>query len=199
MKCHSDIRRPPPPLEKSRLSSPSPLSSFLTLHVTLLAGHFHRVRVWHLRPFLSLSNWSIIALQCCVGFRGTVKRISYMYTCAPSLWTSLETILPFWVMTEHQAELPVLYSSFPLCSVPSLSRVSLRPHGLQYARLPCPSAASFLLASYFVHGCVFMSYPISRFIPASWDLRSPIGDGACAPCIGSTESLPLGLHQSFPF
>ena len=95
-------QKTPSSFRKSRLSSPSPLSSFLTLHVTLLAGHFHRVRVWHLRPFLSLSNWSIIALQCCVGFRGTVKRISYMYTCAPSLWTSLETILPFWVITEHQ-------------------------------------------------------------------------------------------------
>ena len=128
-----------------------------------------------------------------------MKRISYMYTCVRSLWTSLETILPFWVITEYQAELPVLYSSFPLSSVPSLSRVSLRPHGLQYARLPCPSATSFLLASYFVHGCVFISYPISQFIPASWDLSSPIRDGACTPCIGSTESLPMGLHQSFPF
>ena len=78
-------------------------------------------------------------------------------------------------------------------------RRSLLPHGLQYARLPCPSATSFLLASYFVHGCVFISYPISQFIPASWDLSSPIRDGACTPCIGSTESLPMGLHQSFPF
>ena len=147
----------------------------------------------------SLSNWGIIALQRCVGFCCTVKRISYMCTCVPSLWTSLETILPFWAITEHQAELPALYSSFPLSSVPSLSRDSLQPHGLQYARLPCPSATTFLLASCFVHGCVFMSNLISQFIPASWDLSSPIRDGACAPCFGSTESLPLGLYQSFPF
>ena len=60
--------------------------------------------------------WSIIALECCISFSYTVKRISYMYTYIPTLWR-----LPYTqphstplVITEHQAELPVLYSNFPL-------------------------------------------------------------------------------------
>ena len=41
--------------------------------------------------------------------------IGIIYISIPSLWASLPHPIPhLWVITEHQAGLPVLYSSFPL-------------------------------------------------------------------------------------
>ena len=177
--------------------APAPLPQLLTLHLTLPAGYYRRVSGLAPSPF-PLSFLMGVKLPCSVVLFSAVQW-SEPAICVhvfPPSWTSLETILPCWVIPEQQA-IPVLCGCFPPSSVQLLSRVWL--FGLQYARLPCPSATRFLLASYFIHGCVFMSNPISGFIPTSWDLSSPIRDGACAPCIGSAESLPLGLHQSFPF
>ena len=57
-------------------------------------------------------NWRNIALQCCVGFCHTTMQFSHNYTYIASL-LSLPPLLPsLWVITEHQAGLPVLYSSF---------------------------------------------------------------------------------------
>ena len=70
----------------------------------------------HLRCiFLSLfSNQRKITLQCCVGFRHTKMYISHKCTNVTSL-LNLPThppISPLCVITEHQVELPVLYSDF---------------------------------------------------------------------------------------
>ena len=40
----------------------------------------------------SFFSWSIIALQCCVGFCYTMKWVSYMYMKSPPSWTSLPTL-----------------------------------------------------------------------------------------------------------
>ena len=58
-----------------------------------------------------ISDWSIIAVQCCP------TGISYKYTYIPSLLSLPPcSIPPLWVITEHQAELPLVYRSFPLAS-----------------------------------------------------------------------------------
>ena len=69
--------------------------------------------------------WRIIALQCCGGLCHTLTWISHncvcvcvcvcVYVCVLSLLSlRLPDIPPFSVITECQARLPVLYSSFPL-------------------------------------------------------------------------------------
>ena len=88
---------------------------------------------------------------------------------------------PLQVITEHQAELPVLYSSFPLLLLLLLSRFSRvrlcatpqmaahqAPLSLGFSRqehwsgLPFPSPQL-----YFTHGRVHMSTLLSQFIPPS--------------------------------
>ena len=63
-------------------------------------------------------NWRIIALQYCVGFCCATALVSRKYTYIPSLWSLPPTPLtpPLWVIIKHLAELPVLYSTFPLAS-----------------------------------------------------------------------------------
>ena len=66
--------------------------------------------------FFLFSNWDIIASRFCVSFCCTIKCISYGCTYIPFLLAvpSILSILHIYVTTEHQAELPVLHSSFPL-------------------------------------------------------------------------------------
>ena len=75
-------------------------------------SHFeiHQSILFFLKKFF---YWSIIALQRCVSFCCTMKWISYMYTDIPSL-VALPSHSTHLVITEHRAELPVLYSRFPL-------------------------------------------------------------------------------------
>ena len=95
--------------------------------------------------FIFKDYLSTVGVQCCVRFLCTPMCISDMYAYR-SLLLSLPPHHPIpWVITQHWAERPVLYSSFPLaicfthsCSIAQLC-LTLWPHGLQHTRLPCPS------------------------------------------------------------
>ena len=102
-----------------------------------------------------------------------------MHICPPSWAFSHPTIPSFWVITEHWAELPVLYSSFPLaicfthsCSVAQLC-LTLRPHGLQHTMLRCPSLSPRVRSN---------SCPLNR---------------CCHPTISSC-AVPFSCLRSFP-
>ena len=73
---------------------------------------------WHIinsiHMWLFFFNWSIIALQCCVSLCYTTKWVGSMYIYIHSLLSLPPPIPPLQVITEHLAELPVLYSCFPL-------------------------------------------------------------------------------------
>ena len=70
-------------------------------------------------------NWRVITLQCCVGFCHITVWTSlhfiyiyiyiHMYYISSPSWAPLFSLIPpLWVITECQAVLLVLYSSFPL-------------------------------------------------------------------------------------
>ena len=76
-------------------------------------------RAWTTCPlFFCIFNWRIIALQCCkvvYGLCHVSPWISRKYTYVSSLFEPpSHPISPLDVVPEHQVELPVLYSNFPL-------------------------------------------------------------------------------------
>ena len=84
---------------------------------------------------LYVFSWSIVALQCCIGFCWTTTCIRHKDTSPPSLLSLPPTPHPtHQVITEHWAERPVLYNFFPL-------------------------------ASYFTHDGVYTSTLLPQFIP----------------------------------
>ena len=84
-----------------------------TYFLKAIFNYFLFYNIW-LNLILLKIFWSIIALQCCVAFCCIIKWISYMYTCIFSLLEHHPYTHPHQVTTEHWAELPVLYSRFPL-------------------------------------------------------------------------------------
>ena len=79
--------------------------------------------------------YTIVDLQCHVGLRHLAKWFSYTYA-----YIYLSDYFPISVIAEHWVEFLVLYSRSLLVQF-SLWVVSnsLQSHGLQHARLPCPS------------------------------------------------------------
>ena len=107
-------------------------------------------------------NWRIIALQYCVCFC-CITRIGYMYTYVPSLLNLpyISNLLPLLqVITEHQAELPVLYGSFPQASYSAHGSVYEPVLFFQFvppsSSLMCPQVHSLC-------PCLYSS-PANRFI-----------------------------------
>ena len=95
-------------------------------------------------PFFFLFNRRIIALQCCVGFCHTTAWISCKYTYVPSLLNLPSP--PHLTLLEHQVELPVSYSNFPLalCLPYGNVYVSVLPSHSSHPLLPplCPQVCS---------------------------------------------------------
>ena len=80
---------PPPMSERSIFSTSLPASGVVTIFHLSHSDRWEMIS--HCSFFLYL-YWSIIALQCCVIFCWTTKRISYMYTyipISPPSWASL--------------------------------------------------------------------------------------------------------------
>ena len=162
------------------LKSYQNLSCGQACHLSWKMVHVHLKRMWillpldgiykvlpvllcHLRsvfPYFLLKNfyWNIIALQC-FSFCWTMKWISYMYTYMSSLLDVPPTphpIPPTQVITEHWAELPMLYSRFPLSD--TWSCIQVNPNLPISPTLPFPSCShcSLCLHQYFCLGNWFI-------------------------------------------
>ena len=108
-------------------------------------------------------NWNIIALQSCVSLQCycTLMWIRHMYAYICFLWSLPPPPSLSLVITDHQDELPVLTSSFPLAiclhivvyicqpQTPNLPQSLLSP-------LPCSCVCDLCLCLY--------SWPANRFI-----------------------------------
>ena len=143
-------------------------------------------------PLFYFFNWSIVALQCCTGFCCAMKWLSYMFTYLLSLLDLSPT---------------------PLSSVQfsrSVMSNSLRPHGLQHARPPCPSPTPRIYSnscplSQWCHPVISSSvipfsscpqsfpasgsFPMSKFFPSGGE---SIGVSA------SASVLPMNIQDWFP-
>ena len=87
--------------------------------------------------FFKFYYWSIIVLQYCVSFCCT--KSSYVYAYIPSLLSTPPLRIPaIRFITEHQAELPVLYSSFPLALYLTHGGVYVNNTFPVHATLPFP-------------------------------------------------------------
>ena len=115
----------------------------LNCHCHFRCDHFTRASYIQFFFF----NWRIIALQGCAGFYCTTTRIRCKCTCIPSLLSS-----PLQVITKHQAELPVLYSSFPLAIYFTHGSILFQSYSLHLSHLLfpplCPQVCSLCLYLY---------------------------------------------------
>jgi len=127
------------------------LESANRMKAGIIGGHF---KVYS--PVVFFFNWRIIALQCSVGFCHTSTWINHRYTYAPSLLNlppTLQHILPLWVVTEHQLELPASYNKFPLAIYFTYGNVYMfqcYSRNLSHSLLPrlCPQVCFLCLCLY---------------------------------------------------
>ena len=106
------------------------------------------------KPPSYIFNWRIIALQCCGGLCHTSLWIShnFMYMSSPS-WAFPTPFHPSGSSTEHQAELPLLYSNFPLASYFTHDSVYMSMLLSQFV-LPSPSSHCVHLSVLYVYICI---------------------------------------------
>ena len=105
----------------------------------MLAGLWPSSEVWGLQPhWVGLGNGSVVpALKPLWIF----------------CWAAMDEWIPFHFITRLPCNRSLLYLKYPLLLLFSCSAISdsLRPHGLQHARLPCPSQSPGLFAQIHVH------------------------------------------------
>ena len=119
--------------------------------------------------FYLLFNWRIIALKCYIGFCHTSTCISHRYTHVPSplnVPPLSNLIPPFYVVTEHQAEIPVLYNNFPLAIYFTYGNVFISILLSQFVppapALPVSTNLFCTLESLFLSCKLFHQYHFSR-------------------------------------
>ena len=164
----------------------------------MLAGLWPSSEVWGLQPhWVGLGNGSVVpALKPLWIF----------------CWAAMDEWIPFHFITRLPCNRSLLYLKYPLLLLFSCSAISdsLRPHGLQHARLPCPSASprvctNSCLLSWWCHPTISSSvdpfFSCLQSFPASGSFLTSCLFASGGQSIGASTSasvLPMNIQDWFP-
>ena len=207
----------------------NPLTSCRSFGGYILWDFLHRYKIvviwlpfWLKRLFIyffALLHWLQRPALCCRGVTGVDILPLFPSLGTDNLWVPVVLIVQVWLCLSQfvHAFVPIrlfLDKCYPQFSIVQFScsavSDSLRPHGLQYARLPCPSPTPRAYSnscplSQWCHPTIS-----SSFVPFSFHLQSfPISGSfpksqfftPCGQSIGISASasvLPMSIQDWFP-